>query len=121
MKRFILLVAILATMFRAAKAQDSCYVYTQLHWAPAMTKYVAQIQLNDKGDDEYILDENGNKLSFGSILHAMNYLSLQGWELVQLSSVNPRNQTSALKEQYALIRKKMSVEEARKYATPKEK
>lgn len=104
----------------AVKAQDSCYVYTQLHWAPAATKYVAKIQLNDKGSDEDIT-ENGEKVSFNNILHALNYLSVRGWELVQLSPKNPENTPGAVKEQFAVIRKRMSLNEAKKYAAPKTK
>ena len=119
MKKYMitLLLAIAATV---VKAQDSCYVYTQLHWAPAATKYVAKIQLNNKGADEDIM-ENGTKLSFNNILHALNYLSVQGWELVQLSPKNPDNVTGAYKEQYAVIRKRMPIDEAKKYAAPKTK
>lgn len=104
----------------AVKAQDSCYVYTQLHWAPAATKYVAKIQLNDKGTDEDIT-ENGEKVSFNNILHALNYLSVRGWELVQLSPKNPENTPGANKEQFAVIRKLMPTDEAKKYAAPKTK
>lgn len=100
-------------------AQDSCYVYTQLHWAPTATKYVAKLQLNDKGEDEDII-ANGEKLSFYSIFHALNYLSVNdGWELVELSTKNPNNIPGANKEQYAIIRKRMPIAEAKKYAQPK--
>lgn len=102
-----------------AYAQDSCYVYTQLHWEPTLSGYVAKIQLNDEGKDVDITDENGKKLTFKSFLHALNYLSTKGWEYVEDS---PIRVDEALwlksKERIALIRKRMSVEEAKKYATP---
>lgn len=119
MKKYMISMLLLIAA-SAVKAQDSCYVYTRLHWAPAMTKYVAQIQLNEKGEDEDIT-ENGEKLSFYNILHALNYLSVRGWELVQLSPKNPENLMSAKLEQFAIIRKLMPIEEAKKYATPKAK
>lgn len=119
MKKLIFMV-LLTIAAVTAKAQDSCYVYTQLHWAPAATKYVAKIQLNDKGEDEDITS-NGEKLSFGSILHALNYLSVNGWELVELSPKDPNNAPGANKEQFAVIRKRMPLSEAKKYAQPKSK
>lgn len=118
--RKVLFMALFAIAAIAAKAQDSCYVYTRLHWAPAATKYVAKLQLNDKGEDEDIT-ENGEKLSFYSIFHALNYLSVNGWELVELSPKNPDNAPGANKEQFAVIRKRMPIAEAKKYAMPKAK
>lgn len=120
MKKFIITSLVLFVAI-AAIAQESSYVYAQLHWRPTATKgYVAHIQMGPEFKDVPILDENGEKLSFFNLLHALNYMSLQGWELVQLSPENPDNSTFS-KEQYALIRKKMSIEEAQKYSTPKEK
>lgn len=119
MKKYMLSLLLLIAA-SAVKAQDSCYVYTQLHWAPAATKYVAKMQLNDKDADEDIT-ENGEKVSFYNILHALNYLSVHGWELVQLSPKNPENTPGANKEQFAIIRKLMPIEEAKKYASPKTK
>lgn len=113
----ILIASLIMICAISLKAQDSCYVYTQLHWKPTPTKYVAKIQLGEKGDDIDITDESGKKLAFYNIMHAMNYLSTKGWELVQL--LTPSNQASPL-EQYAVIRKKMAMEEAKKYSTPKQ-
>ena len=117
-KHFILL--LLAVLPITSFAQDSCYVYTRLHWTPLMTKYDARIQLGEEMGDTPILDENGEKLSFYNILHALNYLSTKGWEFISLSPLNPENNTS-INEQYAIIRKIMPIEEAKKYATPKPK
>lgn len=120
MRRTVLIILLLSLGY-ASKAQDSCYVYTQLHWAPAITKYIAKIQLSDKGNDMDITDENGNKLLFYNMIHALNYLSSKGWSLVQLGPLNPENSPGANREQYALIRKWMSLEESKKYSTPKKK
>lgn len=116
MKKIIFL-ALLTFVTIAIKAQDSCYVYTQLHWSPTATKYVAKIQLSEDYKDVDIIDENGNKLSFYNIFHALNYLSTKGWELVQMSPQNPKNNTNS-REQYAIIKKMMPIEEAKKYSTP---
>lgn len=120
MKKFIITSLFLFVAI-AAIAQESSYVYAQLHWRPTATKgYVAHIQMGPEFKDVPILDENGEKLSFFNLLHALNYMSLQGWELVHLSPENPDNGPFS-KEQYALIRKSMSTEEAKKYATPRAK
>lgn len=114
---FLSVILFLVCIFSYAQTPDSCYVYTNLHWAPAMTKYVAKIQLNPESDDMDIVGANGEVLSFNNIFHALNYLSTQGWELVELSKKNPDND-SFTREQYALIKKKFPVEEAKKYCTP---
>lgn len=119
MKKLII-ASLLVVCALAVKAQDSCFVYTQLHWCPTATKYVAKIQLGEELKDTDIVDENGEKLSFYNIFHALNYLSTKGWELVQMYPKNPDNNSFKL-EQFALIRKKMPIEEAKKYATPKTK
>ena len=119
--RKIIIVSLMVFATIVAKAQqDSCYIYTQLHWVPTAMKYVAKIQLSEEFKDMDIVDENGSKLSFYNIFHALNYLSTKGWELVQMSPNNPDGNTNKL-EQYAVIRKKMPIEEAKKYSTPKEK
>lgn len=116
MKKVILFTTLLILCI-SLKAQDSCYVYTQLHWKPTATKYVAKIQLGEQNDDIDITDANGKKLAFNNIMHAMNYLSTQGWEFIQIL---PFMNSSSPREQFAVIRKKMPIEEAKKYATPKE-
>lgn len=116
MKKVILFTMLLISCI-SLKAQDSCYVYTQLHWKPAATKYVAKIQLGEQNDDTDITDANGKKLAFYNIMHAMNYLSTQGWEFIQM--LPPMNPTSP-REQFIVIKKKMPIEDAKKYSTPKE-
>lgn len=120
MKKIVIVSLMILAAITAKAQQDSCYIYTQLYWCPTATKYVAKIQLSEDYKDVDITDENGNKLSFYNIFHALNYLSTKGWELVQMSPQNPKNNTNS-REQYAVIRKMMSIEEAKKYSTPKEK
>ena len=118
MKALILSVALLFIAFISnAQTPDSCYVYTKLHWAPTMTKYVAQIQLNPDCDDMDIVHENGEVLSFKNIYHALNYLSTKGWELVEMSKINPDNNMFTA-QQYAIIKKKYPITEAAQYCTP---
>nr|DAI98729.1 MAG TPA: protein of unknown function (DUF4177) [Caudoviricetes sp.] len=118
--------SILALLFLVvasiSKAQDSCYVYTQLRGQYTVTKFISELQLGEKGDFIAITDDNGNKLSFNSILHALNYLCSKGWELVEFSPQTPYNAKASVsvKEQYVLIRKRMSMDEAKPYITPKE-
>lgn len=117
MKQLFLVLVFIASAV-CLKAQDACYVYTYLHWAPAATKYVAKLQLNNDEEDHDILDAEGNKLAFSSMINALNYMTTQGWELVELYKKNPDNGYAKL-EQYALIRKLMPVNEAAQYAQPK--
>lgn len=122
MRKIVIIVLFIIAAFTASaqEQRDSCYVYTQLHWRPSGFKgYCAQIQMGDEYRFVDIVDENGKGLSFYDIFHALNYMSTQGWELVEMSPKNPDNNHNTL-ERLAIIRKKMSIEEARKYSTPKE-
>lgn len=115
-KRLTLLFALVIVSQQAFAQSDSCYVYTQIHWAPAMTKYVAQIQ-DEKGEFNIPTDDSGKKLYFYSIMNAINYYSSKGWELVDLY-YRKGDQISEL-QQYAIIKKKMSKSESEKYTSPK--
>lgn len=103
----------------ATELSDSCYVYGYLHWAPSATKYAAKLELGPGKDLNDLFDANGSKLKFGSFLNALNYMASQCWEIIEISPRNPNNNTFTL-EQYAIIRKKMSLEEALPYISPKD-
>lgn len=47
------------------------------------------IKLDDGSNKKHkaIKDENGNDLKFTSLIGAINYMSLQGWELVDTKSI----------------------------------
>lgn len=117
MKKLVFLISLLSfACFNLYAQKDSTYVYAYLSWTPAVTKYVATIQIN--GEKEDILDVNGEKLSFNHLLHALNYMvQVEDWELVQVFEEVPS--ASSLR-QNILIRKKMTIEDAAQYAKPKE-
>lgn len=112
----LLLFAVLSNV-QSQNQNDSCYVYSQLHWAPAMFKYVAKIQ-DETGKFNIPENDKGEKLYFHSIMNAINYYSSQGWILVDLYYSKSDNVGS--QEQYAVLKRKMSLEDAQKYITPKD-
>lgn len=117
MKRILIASFFLIAAF-TTQAQDSCYVYTQLVWTTNLKGFEAKI-LPFEGPQTFvdIRNEEGEKLLFHNILHALNYFSTKGWELVELNSRNP-NINIFNYEYNALIRKKMSLKEAERYSTP---
>lgn len=104
----------------ANEKPDSCYIYGYLRWEPTSTKYVAKIELGPGKKSADIIDADGTKIFFQSFLNALNYMSSKGWEVMEISKKNPDNNTFTL-EQYAIIRKKMGLDEASPYISPKDK
>lgn len=102
----------------AAEPADSCMVYGYLRWSPSAVKYSAKLELGPGRDLEDIKSTTGDKLKFQSFLNALNYMSSEGWDVVEISPLNPEN-NSFTQEQYAIIRKKMSKGEAAPFASPK--
>ncbi|MBO5444270.1 MAG: hypothetical protein J5995_02830 [Muribaculaceae bacterium] len=118
-KLFVLFVAFwAASKAFAVESPDSCFVYGYLHWSPTATKYVAKLELGPGKDLEDIIDENGSKLKFASFLNALNYLVSKQWEVVEISPRNPDHNTFVL-EQFAIIRRKMALKDAKIYISPK--
>lgn len=119
-----ILIAALSIMWAlnsfAAEPADSCLVYGYLWWSAGATKYSAKIELGPGSDRKDIISPSGDKLKFASFLNAINYMSSQGWEIIEVSKVNPYNSTITLAEQYAIIRRKMSADEATPYCSPKQ-
>lgn len=100
-------------------SMDSCYVYAQIEWTPAMTKYVGTFSAGHEKDFDELKDEKGEKIKFKSIISLMNYMSAKGWDYVQLYYPDGRSSRSSL-QQRIVIRKKVSVTEAMELALPKE-
>lgn len=120
LKKFILAYSLLGSSIMVAQEKnDSCYVYGYLHWSPSMTKYTAKIQLGPDDELTDIVSKSGDKLKFKSFLNALNYMSMEGWEVIEISPRNP-DQNTFTKEQYAIIRKFMTKSHAKKYSSPKE-
>ena len=120
MRKLITVLLAIVTWFtiNAAAPADSCIVYGYLRWSPSAIKYSAKLELGPGRDLENIMSAKGEKLKFQSFLNALNYMSSQGWDVVEISKPNPEH-NSFTQEQYAIIRKKMSKDEAAPFASPK--
>lgn len=116
---FTILFTICILSMYAQTEADSTYVYGYLRWSPSMTKYIAKLEIGPGKELEDITDDKGVKLKFASFLNALNYMASQKWEVFEISPRNPENSTFIL-EQFAIIRKKMSIAEAMPYIAPKE-
>jgi len=116
----IILIAVLLCSANAVAQErnDSCFVYGYLRWSPSLTKYSAKLQMGPDDDLTDVLSDNGEKLKFHTFLNAVNYMSMTGWEILEISPVNPDKGTF-VKEQYAIIRKLMPKADAAKYSNPK--
>lgn len=120
MRKLITVLLAFVTWFTitAVEPPDSCMVYGYLRWSPSVTKYSAKLELGPGRDLEEIVSATGDKLKFQSFLNALNYMSSQGWDVVEISKLNPEHNTFT-QEQYAIIRKKMSKDEAAPFTSPK--
>lgn len=103
------------------KAQDSCYVYTYLHWFGSGAKHQVQLteDLEKEGTD--FVNEAGETLVFKNFMGALNYAIANGkWEVYYISTINPFNGMFK-REQYAILRKRMAKTESVEYrkAEPK--
>lgn len=79
-------------------AQEPAYVYCELVGTGKFmsTKVNVQVDFGQatsiwKGVD-YLKDKDGKKISFNSMVDAMNYMGYQGWEFVQAYVVTVNNQ-----------------------------
>lgn len=114
MKKIILL-ALIAITSSVVKAQDSCYVYTYLHWMGNGAKHQVQLtqDLEEEGRD--FVSETGETLVFKNFMCALNYaVANENWEVFYVSTINPFNGYFK-REQYAILRKCMSKNESATY------
>lgn len=122
MKKFILILILALSSFTsiAAERSETCYVYGYLRWVSKIAKYSAKLDFGVEAMSD-IENDKGEKLKFVSFLNALNYMSSNDWEVIEVSFGNPNHSeayTDAA-EKYALIRKKMTKAEAAKYSSPK--
>lgn len=104
----------------AASSPDSCYVYKMAQWHPSLKTPKGGVIWERVGDEQNVrtlTNSKGEELQFVSIMTALNYLSMDGWELVEMKLNKPDLNYSGLAHVF-LLRKKMSREEALKYSTP---
>lgn len=80
MKKLLLLIAIALFSFQSIEAKR-IFVEMELH--------KNRIKLDDGTNKkrQALKDDQGNDLKFISLIGALNYMSLQGWELVDTKSI----------------------------------
>lgn len=88
MKRFSLLLLLILSMSTLFAQENSKYVYCEIHtYMKGMGgKQGALIDFGSKSElqnDKTYLDDAGQPLKFDSAIDAMNFMSNNGWELIQ--------------------------------------
>lgn len=88
MKKIILMLLIIIPIL-SFSANKKTYVYCQLVGVEKALSNKVNVQIDFgqstnfwKGVD-YLKDEKGKKVTFNSMIDAMNYMGSQGWEFVQ--------------------------------------
>ena len=92
--------------------KDSCYVYCELQQPAMGSRTVLKHPLYQIGP---IKNENGEDLEFSTIYNAIAYMSIKGWDFVQMYTHDTNNMLNNI--QYAILRKKVPIREAKKYAS----
>lgn len=110
MKRIILLLFVFCTTtaFSQEKKvlqEDECYQYAMVSFLGASAKkYAIYIQEGGAVDSPHKLtDENENELNFPTWIDALNYMSLQGWEIAWHNSNTNMMEQWILKKQLRKI------------------
>ncbi|MBB4037542.1 hypothetical protein GGR21_003459 [Dysgonomonas hofstadii] len=98
MKKLLLLLFLVACCSLYSSAQKENFIYCELVGTGKFmsTKVNVQVDFGQstsiwKGID-YLKDDKGKKISFNSMVDAMNYMGKQGWEFVQAYVVTTNNQ-----------------------------
>lgn len=114
MKKILFLIVMVWAMQNVYAQQiDSCYVYAQIEYIPSIRPGV-KIQAGSSKIFEKIVDKEGNEIKFVTLINALNYFSMQGWELVQMYyPLSPLNNSDL--NQRMIIKKKMPKDKARTY------
>ena len=88
MKRFFLVI-VLAILTMAAIAQEPYKAYCEIVGTGNITgtKVKIEVDFGQKAkwatpNARFLVDENGKKMNFNSMMDAVNYLAKFGWELV---------------------------------------
>ena len=80
MKRILLTLSVLIFAFSSLQAKK-IFVEMEFH------KNCIKLDDGTNKKAQTLKDENGKELKFTSLIGAMNYMSLQGWDLVDTKSV----------------------------------
>ena len=65
----------------AAGEEDGFYVYSELGFRLVWGGIAVYLDFGVDKLRPYLMDDQGNRLVFDSLLEALNYLSARGWEL----------------------------------------
>lgn len=114
MKKFLFLIAAVVLSIGVAQAQRH-KVYCELVGQQKLLSTKCTVQV-DFGQNQFqnnkLVDENGKKLTFNSMVDAMNFMGELGWEFEQAYIVTIGSGTSAQNVYHWLLSRYLSDEEA---------
>ncbi|MBD5242071.1 MAG: hypothetical protein HDS59_08345 [Barnesiella sp.] len=121
MKKLLCLMAIAVcfplTMY--AESTDSCYVYKVAQWGTDFKGGFLVERVGDVLEAQTVQNAEGEKLRFTNYVTALNYYSLDGWELFSVKyTLNFDIYKYPGGFDVWLLRKKMPIDEAKKYGSP---
>lgn len=98
MKKYLILLLFVAFSTIYSFSQTPSFIYCELVGTGKFMSTKVNVQV-DFGQSTsfwkgiaYLKDENGDKISFNSMVDAMNYMGEEGWEFVQAYVVTTSNQ-----------------------------
>lgn len=104
MQKFLVL--IIATFFACSNVHaKKLFVEMEYH------KNTIKIDDGSNKKRQTIKDENGNDIKFTSLIGALNYMSLQGWELVDTKSIISGGSGGTFTQVFYIFSKDVSDEE----------
>ena len=68
----------------ATGEEDGFYVYSRLGFRSVRGGIAVYLDFGVDKLRPYLMDDQGSRLAFDSLLEALNYLTARGWELVQV-------------------------------------
>ena len=117
MKRFFLVI-VLAILTMAAIAQEPYKAYCEIVGTGNITgtNVKIQVEFGQKAkwatpNARFLVDENGEKMNFNSMIDAVNYLAKLGWELILAYPVTPTQGMSKDPVYHYILCKKVTSDE----------
>lgn len=116
MKKFLFLIAAVVMSIGAAQAQRH-KVYCELVGEQKLmsTKFSVQVDFGQKqkiGYGQFLVDEKGKRISFNSMIDAMNFMGELGWEFEQAYIVTVGSDDSQRRIYHWLLSRYMDDDEA---------
>ena len=119
MRKFLLsLFAICGSVMAFAESTDSCYVYKFTEVEADFKGFYLVEKTGDEQVAKNVVNSNGEKLRFTNWVTALNYLTREGWELMEIIFPTMPKIRENFNMNGMLLRKKMPEEEAKKFSTP---